>query len=191
MTGIKKNQALIISLITHTALFLLIVLHFTSSEIISQGETKSQTISSYVYQEKIMQRRSETSTRKIVKRAIATRKRQQTLIKPSQMTRPVESKSGNGKPISTLAAMLHKAIEEQQQYPASALALEREGKTTVMFILHPDGSIEKLRIIAGSGTPSLDEAAIMAVNNAAPFKGVGEYLREAQAYQITVSFELT
>ncbi len=69
--------------------------------------------------------------------------------------------------------------------------MEREGRITLKFVLHPDGTIEQLRMLKSSGTSSLDAAALKAINDAAPFQKVTEYIHQAQEYQIDVVFELT
>lgn len=97
---------------------------------------------------------------------------------------------GSGKPIAEIVAMLHAAIKQQQQYPESALQMQREGRITITFILFPDGTIQDLRTIKRSGTASLDEAAIAAVHKAVPFKGVYKYLSAPQRYETVIGFEL-
>lgn len=97
--------------------------------------------------------------------------------------------------VDALLALLHAAIQEKQQYPHSALQMGREGRVTLAFVLHKNGAISNLRIAKRSGTASLDQAAIEAVNAAAPFHVAKKYLDKsvelAQAYQVDVVFELT
>lgn len=97
--------------------------------------------------------------------------------------------------VSELIALLHAAIQEKQRYPAAAMQMGREGRVTLAFILHKNGAISNLRIAKVSGTASLDQAAVDAVNAAVPFKAAEKYLKKssdaAQEYQIDVVFELT
>lgn len=89
-----------------------------------------------------------------------------------------------------LLTLLHNAILSHQQYPDSALALGREGRVTVAFVLQPDGQIQALHLVTSSGTASLDEAALMAVQQATPFEGIGAYVPVAKAFQLDVVFHL-
>jgi len=91
----------------------------------------------------------------------------------------------------TLVALLHDAIQKKQQYPENALAMEREGRVKVSFILYNDGSIGDLRLLSSSGTTSLDNAALNAVQEASPFRNVVKYIKAVQTYQIDIVFELT
>jgi TonB family protein len=88
-----------------------------------------------------------------------------------------------------LLALLHAAIQKEQRYPSSALQMERVGRTTVEFILNQDGSISHLRMIQSSGTTSLDEAALSAIQHAAPFQYIQSYLHSPQMFHIDVVFE--
>lgn len=115
-----------------------------------------------------------------------------------QVKKPVEKmsqqasakSSSRGQQTETLLALLHDAIQKQQHYPPSALEMERQGRATVKFMLSPSGSIQDLRIVKSSGTQSLDDAALAAVNRAAPFR-VEEYLDAAREFSIDVVFELS
>lgn len=95
-----------------------------------------------------------------------------------------------GERISPLLTLLHAAIQHAERYPASAAEMGREGRATVGFILHPDGSISELKLLHSSGTNSLDNAALAAVNDATPFQQIDHYLKAAQAYQLDVVFLL-
>lgn len=90
-----------------------------------------------------------------------------------------------------LLDLLHAAIEAQQHYPPSALEMQREGRVTVTFILFNNGKISNLTIQHSSGTRSLDEAAIEAVNRAVPFQNVTNYLKNPENFQIDIVFNLT
>ena len=58
------------------------------------------------------------------------------------------------------------------------------------FVLRANGSIEQVALVKSSGTSSLDEAGLQAVRDAAPFKGVEQYLDSARAFEIDVVFGL-
>jgi TonB family protein len=91
---------------------------------------------------------------------------------------------------NSLVLLLHQAIQAAQIYPVSALTMHRSGRATVSFTLLPNGSINHLRLINSSGTASLDNAALSAVQNASPFQGVSRYLTSTREFQIDVVFEL-
>jgi TonB family protein len=97
----------------------------------------------------------------------------------------------HGDQSNELLALLHAAIEAQQQYPDSALQLGREGLVTVQFLLNQNGQASDIKIAKTSGTMSLDEAAIIAVKNASPFVNIEKYLKSPEIYQIDVVFTLT
>ncbi|HTM64330.1 MAG TPA: TonB family protein, partial [Gammaproteobacteria bacterium] len=85
---------------------------------------------------------------------------------------------------------LHTAIEQAQQYPASAQEQQREGRVTLAFTLAPNGSISHSRVAASSGISSLDHAALQALHAAAPFQHINKYLHSVENYQIDVIFKL-
>lgn len=205
----KSNSTFIISVIGHLLVlsFILIELNFTKQEV-KFGKLQS-VFPAYIYQENLTSQiqRDNASTIKhsyeanqLSKNGIALYKKNQSspkknttnFTKQKEITPSINpQKVGSGKPIPELIALLHSIIQEHQQYPNNALQMEREGKTILMFILYPNGTIKNLRMLSSSGTPTLDEAAIAAVNDAIPFKGVDKYLTNPQEYQITVAFELT
>ena len=113
---------------------------------------------------------------------------QQPLVQTTSTQQPTSNK---GQPMPALLAALHAAIQRQQQYPASAEEMGREGRVTLSFKLLTDGSIDHLQIVHTSRTNSLDYAALAAVNAATPFQHVAEYLTAATDYQIDVVFKLS
>ncbi len=76
---------------------------------------------------------------------------------------PVEEyRSANFKAIrDSVLAKLH--------YPMIARNRGWSGKVDVAFLIAPDGSVSDLRIQVSSGFPVLDEQALNAIRNAAPF----------------------
>lgn len=110
----------------------------------------------------------------------------------SQPSHPaITSTAAKSTPVSTLTALLHAAIQREQQYPASAQEQERQGRVTLVFTLYPDGKIANPRIAQTSGTQSLDHAALAALNAAAPFQHVDRYLKTPGDYQVDVVFTLS
>lgn len=101
-----------------------------------------------------------------------------------------QSSVNQGEITTALIALLHDAIQRKQQYPSSAWEMQRQGRVTVVFQLFEDGHVSGVRILKSSGTSSLDQAAIQAVHDAAPFREIVAYIKKAQEYQIDIVFEL-
>ncbi len=117
-----------------------------------------------------------------------------TIRKAQTSTHPVskqaEAHHEQQKQNLALLALLHQAIQQQQEYPLSAQEMGRQGRVIVRFMLNIDGHIDQLRIMQSSATNSLDEAALAAVRKAAPFAGVEQYLNTPQEYSIAIVFSL-
>jgi TonB family protein len=96
-----------------------------------------------------------------------------------------------GEDVNELLRLLHHVIQEVQRYPASAQAMGREGRATVSFKLLLSGAVTNVILEKSSGVASLDQAAIEAVNHAAPFRNVDCYLSEPRSFKIDVVFALT
>lgn len=124
------------------------------------------------------------------KNAIALQHEKQIAMKQPDKTSSLQHATIAGKQMSALTEILHTAIQNAQQYPASAQEMGRQGRSTVSFLLHPDGSVTDLKLLHSSGTTSIDNAALAAVNNAAPFPQVNKYLQTAKPYQLDVVFLL-
>ena len=125
--------------------------------------------------------------------AISNRERQTNAINKKQVEQHERLQSraaSKGKKENSLLALLHNAIQKQQHYPDSAFDMEREGRVTVQFKLFADGSVSDVAILHSSGTESLDNSALAAVRNAAPFVGVAQYVHEANEYSVDVVFAL-
>lgn len=201
MLRTQQNNFLytMLSLLAHAAIIILMLtqLHFPL-ELPKLGMKQEQILPSYVYQP---QPKSEPVIKSVAPKAIPIAKPQpkpapKPDIKKPQAdvappAKPQPRLDGNNRPVAELMALLHAAIQEQQQYPANALEMEREGKITLSFIVYKDGTIANLKILKSSGTSSLDNAALAAVQKAAPFKNVSKYVQEPQACQLDVVFELT
>ncbi len=55
------------------------------------------------------------------------------------------------------------------QYPADAIHKGEQGKVTISFVLNDKGELMDMGVLAGSGSSSLDSAAMAAVKKASPF----------------------
>jgi TonB family protein len=184
-----KRYTLMISAMAHVSVLIVMGIKWhTVLPETNQGESKA--LATYIYHEdlskpqKIVNQLKKASLINQTQKTHHSQENQQEQLHKSQM-------AGNSKPISELIAMLHAAIQKQQHYPASALQMGREGSAIVGFTLFPNGIIDHLEIVKSSGTATLDEAAIAAVHDALPFKGIDKYLSMPQKYQLTVAFELT
>ena len=184
-----KRYSLIISAIAHVSV--LIVMGMQQHTVLldtNQGESKA--LATYIYHEDFSKPQNIMNPLRklsLINQAQETNHSQET----QQEQLHKSQNAGNNKPISELIAMLHAAIQKQQHYPASALQMGREGSAIVGFTLFPNGIIDHLEIVKSSGTATLDEAAMAAVHDALPFKGIDKYLSIPQNYQLTVAFELT
>lgn len=102
----------------------------------------------------------------------------------------VEESGGFGSRMDYLD-MVRLKIERYKQYPPFSRQRNIEGMVTVAFLIGPDGFISGLKVVKSSGFPSLDEAAILAVNNAAPFSAPPEkYFKQAVRVKVPIAFEL-
>ena len=60
-------------------------------------------------------------------------------------------------------------IEHAWNYPSSAMRLGMTGDLYIRFVIQEDGSLKEVRLLRTSGNPTLDEAALQAIKEAAPF----------------------
>jgi len=87
--------------------------------------------------------------------------------------------------------MVRLKIESYKQYPPFSRQRNLEGLVTVEFLIGLDGFMSGLSVIRSSGFPSLDDAAILAVNNAAPFSAPPEkYFKQQVRVKVPIAFEL-
>lgn len=66
-------------------------------------------------------------------------------------------------------ARVRQAVDERKHYPRMARRLELEGRVVVAFTVGAEGRLADLRLVESSGSELLDEAALEAVRQAAPF----------------------
>lgn len=93
--------------------------------------------------------------------------------------------------LSDYAAGVKRAIVRQKTYPEIAERLGHEGSVKISFTLSADGSLESVSIRSSSGFDELDEAALAAVRDAAPFDALPEEAgRSELALSITLNFNL-
>lgn len=195
-----NNKYLFISVTLHALLFFLISLYLEFvTESPKLGNTQALLLNSYIYSGDFLQSQATAVKQTNIQQKKSVKLDKQALKKASYKNNKVETLANpiatnsisQGEQAQTLVALLHDAIQKEQQYPPSAQQMERQGRVTVAFTLLMDGNIEDLRIMSSSGTTSLDRAALAAVNQAAPFSRLTKFIQNAKEYQIDVVFELT
>jgi protein TonB len=88
--------------------------------------------------------------------------------------------------------MVRLRIESHKKYPGAARSRQIEGRTTVRFVIKPDGHISLLKIARSARHRALDQAALRAVKEASPFPRPPMNLFKGPIpLEITIIFELT
>lgn len=193
----QKIGFLLLSASLHALLLAFFLFHIKNSKLLKNyGNSQKTVISSYLYQNPNKTVPNKTPKPKQfaskMKNALGlTLKRKKTIPKKTVTKQAQRKAKVKGAPMPALMMLLHKGIQANQRYPASAQAMEREGNVTVFFTLHENGSVDHINIAKSSGTRSLDFAAMNAIKRAAPFKGVNKFINHAHDYQINVIFRLS
>ena len=81
---------------------------------------------------------------------------------------PAPSNAPTKRDYGWLSEAILRRVEELKRYPASARADRAEGKVVVRAVIDENGSISEVGIFQSSGYPTLDEAAIQTMRQAAP-----------------------
>ena len=88
--------------------------------------------------------------------------------------------------------MVRFKIERHKKYPQIARMKNIEGRVTVRFVITPEGGVQEVVVAQRSGNKSLDQAALNAVKEAAPFPRPPRHLFEGEIpLELTIVFELT
>jgi len=88
--------------------------------------------------------------------------------------------------------MVRLKIERHKEYPDTARIRQIEGSVTIRFVITPEGGIRALELAKTSRHKALDEAALRAVEAAAPFpKPPGHLFKGEVPLELTIVFELT
>jgi protein TonB len=88
--------------------------------------------------------------------------------------------------------MVRFQVERHKQYPDSARLRQIEGHVVIRFVITPEGAVRTLRVAKPSGSLDLDEAALRAVRDAAPFpKPPARLFGREVSLELTMVFELT
>ena len=88
-------------------------------------------------------------------------------------------------------AQVRQAVAERKHYPRLARRMGEEGRVVVEFTLEHSGALVTVRIKQSSGSERLDEAALQAVRDAAPFPPFPEgRARQHWEFSLPLSFSL-
>ncbi|MBU0988011.1 MAG: energy transducer TonB [Proteobacteria bacterium] len=88
--------------------------------------------------------------------------------------------------------MVRLNIERHKEYPDMARLNHIEGRVTIRFVITPEGGVREVEVAKRSGTKALDQAALKAVQDAAPFpKPPGHLFAGEIPLELTIVFELT
>ena len=82
---------------------------------------------------------------------------------------PTPSNASAKRDYGWLSEAILRRVEELKRYPASARVDRAEGKVVVKAVIDEDGSISEVGVLQSSGHPTLDEAAVETMRQAAPF----------------------
>lgn len=89
-------------------------------------------------------------------------------------------------------AQVRQRVDRFKNYPYAARRRQEEGRVTLRFVIRPDGTLEGLEVVKSSSSKLLDEAAVKAVRDAAPFPGFPrEVVNRPLAVEIGLVFQLT
>lgn len=82
-------------------------------------------------------------------------------------------------------------IEQKKHYPLSARQRHLEGRVLLTFTINANGRVSNVRVIKGSRFSMLDDAAVAAVRDAAPFPPPPKKVfGQSIDLKIPISFEL-
>jgi len=103
----------------------------------------------------------------------------------------LEGQSGDFATAESYLEMVRLKIERHKKYPEEARTRRMEGRVTVRFVITPEGGIRDTTVVKSSRQKALDEAALLAVQNASPFpKPPVRLFKGLVPLTVTVVFEL-
>ncbi len=68
-----------------------------------------------------------------------------------------------------MADALWQQVSDKSTYPSEAVDAKLQGKVVLRAALQPDGSAGRIDVVESSGSPILDQAAVISVKQATPF----------------------
>lgn len=94
--------------------------------------------------------------------------------------------------VKVFLAQVRQRIDRYKHYPYAARRRQEQGRVTVRFVIRPDGTVDGLQVVRPCTSSLLDEAALKAVRDAAPFPGFPrDIMAQPLAVEIGLVFELT
>ncbi|HIE08539.1 MAG TPA: energy transducer TonB, partial [Armatimonadetes bacterium] len=115
--------------------------------------------------------------------------------KPALKPEPKKEKEPPPKPdpkeLRAFQRLIKSRIEKAKRYPEEARLAGAEGRTTVSFVVGPEGVPSSIKVVKSSGSPLLDRAAVETVKRAAPFLPYPKSLRgKPIRVKVSISFRL-
>lgn len=102
------------------------------------------------------------------------------------------NESGDDVTAQSYLEMVRFRIERYKRYPRIARARNIEGRVTIRFVITPEGGVREVEVAKRSGNKALDQAALRAVQDAAPFPRPPRHLFAGKIpLELTIVFELT
>jgi protein TonB len=112
------------------------------------------------------------------------------VVAASLLTAPPSS-AVNAQMEAAYGARIRQAVAEHKHYPKLARRLQEEGRVVVAFSVDAQGRLVDVHVKQSSGSERLDEAALQAVRDAAPFPPFPEGVQRAQwSFNLPLSFSL-
>ena len=100
-------------------------------------------------------------------------------------------RSGDYVTAQSYLEMVRFRIERYKRYPQIARTKNIEGRVTIRFVITLEGGVREVEVAKCSGNKALDQAALKAVQDAAPFpKPPGHLFKGVVPLEVTIVFEL-
>ena len=91
-----------------------------------------------------------------------------------------------GKQLSQLVNYLFTQIHQHYHYPDDAAAMDEQGVSIVTFTLLPSGVIQHVQVLHSSSYELLDQAAVAAIRDAAPFTQAHRFIQQQQSFSLPI-----
>ncbi|MEW5839278.1 MAG: energy transducer TonB [Pseudomonadota bacterium] len=134
---------------------------------------------------------------KVVEAQVQSSESVATAVVPVQNPVPLPVPATVSSPVADPAAedaykaLLRNRVDAHKQYPRLSRRMGEEGRVVVEFSVSASGEVSGLRIKSGSGSERLDEAALQAVRDAAPFPPFPEGVRRTEwSFSLPLVFSL-
>lgn len=102
--------------------------------------------------------------------------------------------SGGGNPGASsdyIAQIIQRVSEKKPRFPARALSSGAQGKPVVRFRIDRNGKVLSRELVASSGRPDLDEAALKTIDRADPFPPMPPEMTGAEkAFTLPIDFNI-